>query len=86
MTNIQRPTFDGIRRIVADVLELEPGEIADTANFAEAYNADSLQAIEMMSQIERQYRIRIPQEDLADMTTLRQVWNTVQRHAAVPTQ
>ncbi|MBO2445919.1 acyl carrier protein [Actinomadura barringtoniae] len=70
-----------IREIVADVLEMEPEEITDDGNFVEEYEADSLGAIEVLSQLERRYNVDIPQEELARMSDLRSVFEVVREYA-----
>jgi acyl carrier protein len=70
-----------LRDIVADVLELEPGEIADTSRFKEDHDADSLRAIEILARIEKLYKVEIPQAELAKMTHLLAVYDVVRAHA-----
>ncbi|MET8351531.1 MULTISPECIES: acyl carrier protein [Micromonospora] len=70
-----------LREIVAEVLELEPEEVADTADFVEEYEADSLRAIEILARIEKRYRVEIPQAELNEMRSLKAVHEVVARHA-----
>ncbi len=70
-----------IRDIVAEVLELEPDEMTETSLFKEDHHADSLRAIEILTRIEKLYKIEIPQSDLAKMTHLRAVYEVVKGHA-----
>lgn len=70
-----------LRRIVADVLEREPEEISDEGDFRKEYDADSMRAIEILSRLEKKYRVEIPQSDLPDMQNLRAVYAVVKRRA-----
>ena len=70
-----------LREIVAEVLELEPEEVADTADFVEEYEADSLRAIEILARIEKRYKVEIPQAELNEMRSLKAVHEVVARHA-----
>ncbi|CCH18666.1 acyl carrier protein [Micromonospora lupini] len=70
-----------LREIVAEVLELEPEEVADTADFVEEYEADSLRAIEILARIEKKYKVEIPQAELNEMRSLKAVHEVVARHA-----
>ncbi len=70
-----------LREMVADVLELEPGEISDTADFVEEYGADSLRAIEILARLEKRYRVEIPQSELPNMQNLRAVYDRMARYA-----
>jgi acyl carrier protein len=70
-----------LREIVAEVLELEPEEISDYADFVEEYEADSLRAIEILARIEKQYRVEIPQHELDRMRSLKAVYDVVAGYA-----
>jgi acyl carrier protein len=66
--------LDSIRSIVSEVLEIDPAELTETSRFIEDHSADSLRAIEIMSRLERQFEIEIPQNELAKMTNLGNVY------------
>lgn len=70
-----------IREIVAEVLELEPAELTDTGDFREEYEADSIRAIEILSRLEKKYKIEIPQSELPQMRNLEMVYEVVARRA-----
>ncbi len=69
-----------LREIVAEVLEMEPEEVADTADFVEEYEADSLRAIEILARIEKKYKVEIPQNELNEMRSLKAVYEVVARY------
>lgn len=73
--------LDELREIVAEVLEVEPQEISETGDFREAYDADSLRAVEILSRIEKKYRVDIPQLALPQMQNLRAVYEVVARYS-----
>jgi acyl carrier protein len=81
MSVIVDKRLEELREIVAEVLELEPEEIADTADFVEEYGADSLRAIEILARIEKRYRVEIPQSELPKMQNLRAVRDELARYA-----
>ena len=59
-----------VRRILAEELDLEAGELRPTANFVAEYDADSLSLITVIARIEKQLGVRIPlslQEEMADL-------------------
>ncbi len=81
-THIDRPpldrqgVFDLIRDQLADILEIDPSTITETASFAEDLNADSLALIELVEALEeelgeRTVGFRIEDEDLEDLRTVR---------------
>jgi acyl carrier protein len=59
-----------IKEIICDVLEIEPDEMTDTSRFKEDHEADSMGAIEILSQLERAFGIDIDQAELARMVNL----------------
>jgi acyl carrier protein len=71
---------DGVLQIIrdrlADILEIEPSEIAEGDSFADDLEADSLALIELVEQLEeelseRTVGFRIDDEDLEDLKTVR---------------
>ena len=73
--------LEELREIVAEVLELEPEEVTEGADFVEEYEADSLRAIEILARIEKRYKVEIPQSELSEMRNLKAVYEVVARHA-----
>jgi acyl carrier protein len=69
--------LEKLREITAEVLELEPDELTDEADFVEEYDADSLRAVELASRIEKVFKIEIPQDKLPEMTNLKSVYALV---------
>ncbi len=68
--------LDLVRSQLAEILEIEPSAIAETASFADDLNADSLALIELVEAIEEDLRervadFRIDDEDLEDLRTVR---------------
>lgn len=69
-----------IKLIVAEILEVEPENLTETANFAEDYEADSLRAIEVLASLEREFKIEIPQDELPRMVNLAEVRKVVEQY------
>jgi acyl carrier protein len=63
---------DELRQLIAEILEVEPQAITMEANFVDELGMDSMTALEIMASIEKKYKIRIPEEDLKNITNLRQ--------------
>jgi acyl carrier protein len=62
-----------VRKIVAEILELEVDEIPDEANFIEDLDMDSLRALEILASLEKNFKISIPQEELKEMKNMKSV-------------
>jgi len=72
----RQQVFELIRDRLADILEIEPGEITESASFTEDLEADSLALIELVEALEeelgeRTVGFRIEDEDLEDLKTVR---------------
>ncbi|MFI5678675.1 acyl carrier protein [Streptomyces cellulosae] len=59
-----------IKGIICDILEIEPDEMTDTSRFKEDHEADSMGAIEILSQLERAFGTDIDQAELSRMVNL----------------
>jgi acyl carrier protein len=72
----RQAVLDLIRERLAEILEIEPGSIEEAHSFADDLEADSLALIELVEALEedlaeRSAGFRIEDEDLEDMTTVR---------------
>ena len=63
-----------VKTIICDILELDPDEVTETSRFIEDHGADSLQAIEILANLERDLGVTLDQSDLSRMTTLHEVY------------
>ena len=64
-----------IKEMMAEIMETEPEEIKDDAQFVEDLGMDSMMALEILASLEKKYKIVIPEEELLKFTTLN---NTVE--------
>ncbi|HXQ75563.1 MAG TPA: acyl carrier protein [Acidimicrobiales bacterium] len=72
----RQQVFELVRDQLADILEVEPSTIRESASFAEDLDADSLALIELVEALEeelaeRTVGFRIEDEDLEDLRTVR---------------
>ena len=72
---------ESLRRIVAEVSEVD--EIPDDTDFREL-GIDSMMGIEIVAEIERTYKISVPESELKNMTSLTRVYELVQTYLAAP--
>jgi len=70
---------ENLRRIVADVSEIDV--IPDDTDFREL-GIDSMMGIEIVAEIERTYKISVPESELKNMTSLTRVYELVQSNFA----
>jgi acyl carrier protein len=66
---------ENLRRIVSEVSEVDV--IPDDTDFREL-GIDSMMGIEIVAEIERTYKISVPESELKNMTSLTRVFELVQ--------
>lgn len=57
-----------IKELVAEVLEVEPAELKESAQFVKDLGMDSMMALEILAGIEKRFKIVIPEEKLGQFT------------------
>jgi acyl carrier protein len=71
-----------IRDHLAEELEVDPGRIGESTRFREDLEADSLDLVELVVELEDSYGVRIPDEQAAKIVTVGQAADFVAAHAA----
>jgi acyl carrier protein len=74
--------LERIREHLAAELSVEPGRIDEDTRFREDLEADSLDLVELVVELEDSYGIRIPDEQAAQIVTVGQAADFVAAHAA----
>lgn len=75
-------SISGVRAIVAEILALGPDEIDDSADLFDRYQADSLNLIEIVAKVEKQYRVVLPLDELPQARTISALYGLLTRQAA----
>ena len=65
-----------IRQLVADILEVDPHTRDPEAKLVEDLRMDSMMALEIVASIEKKYKIKLPEHELRNVTTLNRVIDT----------
>jgi len=66
-------TFEKIKKIVADQIGLDKEEIKMSSTFKEDLGIDSLDIFEIVMELEEEFEIEIPTEDLEGMTRVEDI-------------
>ncbi|KXZ22646.1 acyl carrier protein [Bacillus nakamurai] len=59
--------------MIAEILEVEPEEIKDDTDLVEELDADSMMALEILASVEKEFQIKIPEEELQKFTTVNNI-------------
>ncbi|GAB3898678.1 hypothetical protein GCM10029964_083540 [Kibdelosporangium lantanae] len=59
-----------LRQIIAEVLDVDPGDVRDGVRFVADLGVDSLLSLEILVVLEKRYEVGLSEEDLALMGTL----------------
>jgi acyl carrier protein len=68
MTNEQVGTE--VKNLIAEIIEMEVDSIDNDASFVNDLGLDSLRALEVLAELEKKFGIEIPEEKLAELTTI----------------
>ena len=60
-----------IRALIAEILEIRVEQILPDTMFVEELGMDSMMALEILASVEKKYKMRIPEEYLPKVTSLR---------------
>ena len=65
--------LEKLKKIIVEVLNVDEDEITEATSFKEDLGADSLDLFELVTNLEEEYSIEIPAEQLEEMTTVGKV-------------
>ena len=65
-----KETFEQLKKLIVELLEIDESEVVPEASFADDFNADSLDFIELITAVEDSFKIEIPDEDLEKLQTV----------------
>jgi acyl carrier protein len=71
-----------IQEITADRLGVDEGDVTPDASFREDLEADSLDLVELIMELEEQFGMEIPDEEAEKITTVEEAVDYVMEHQA----
>ena len=73
-------TFEKVKKIVADKLGVDEAKVTETAAFVNDLGADSLDVVEFVMEVEKEFDITIPDEEAAKLATVGDAVKYIESH------
>jgi acyl carrier protein len=70
-----------VKKIIAEQLGVNEGEIANESSFVDDLGADSLDTVELVMALEEEFSTEIPDEEAEKIATVQQAIEYIQSHA-----
>jgi len=72
--------FEKVRKILSDQLEIDEESITLDSDLVEDLKADSLAIVELIMDLEQEFDLDIPDEELPKVTTVRDVVSYIEKN------
>lgn len=73
-------TFDKVKQIIVDRLDVEEAQVVPEASFKEDLGADSLDVVELVMELEDEFDMEISDEEAEKITTVKEVVDYISSH------
>ena len=66
----ENETFEQLKGLIVELLEVDESKVVPEASFVDDFNVDSLDFIELITAVEDNFKIEIPDEDAENLQTV----------------
>lgn len=73
-------TFEKVKKIVAEKLGVPEAKVTEDASFVNDLGADSLDVVEFVMEVEKEFDITIPDEEAAKLATVGDAVKYIEAH------
>jgi acyl carrier protein len=70
-----------VKALIADIIEMDPGEIDGDAHLVEDLGMDSMMALEILAALEKKFRIKLPEDELPKITSVNKAIELTRKYA-----
>ncbi len=74
--------IDDVKEVVVEQLNVNPDEVKEESRFVEDLNADSLDVVELIMELEEKFDIEIPDSDAESIATVGDVIKYIETHSS----
>ena len=76
-------TFDKVKKIVCEKLGVDESKVTENAAFMSDLGADSLDVVEFIMEVEKEFNITIPDDDASKLATVGLAVKYIESHAKI---
>ena len=73
-------TFDKVKKIVKEQLDVEEDKVVPNASFTDDLGADSLDLVELIMMFEEEFNIQIPEDHIEKIKTVGEAIDYIRAH------
>ena len=70
--------FEQVQKVIAEQLNIDPANVTPESKLVEDLEADSLDVVELVTELEMSYQIEIPDEAMTTLVTVQDVVNYIE--------
>ena len=70
--------FEQVQKVIAEQLNIDPENVKPESKLVEDLEADSLDVVELVTELEMSYQIEIPDEAMTTLVTVQDVVNYIE--------